>query len=101
MRHSIGPLTLPGTCLSDPPRRRGAPVRRATTVLLTAALTTGGLAALAPPASAADIQPRNLTITVTNLGPEDRTCEIDADLYVPAGATSARPAPALLATNGF
>jgi predicted acyl esterase len=76
-------------------------VRRATTVLLTAALTTGGLAALAPPASAADIQPRNLTITVTNLGPEHRTCKIDADLYVPAGVTSSRPAPALLATNGF
>jgi ABC-2 type transport system ATP-binding protein len=76
-------------------------VRRATTVLLTAALTTGGLAALAPPASAADIVPRNLTVTVTNIGPEHRTCRIDADLYVPAGVTASRRAPALLATNGF
>jgi putative CocE/NonD family hydrolase len=76
-------------------------VRRATTVLLTAALTTGGLAALAPPASATDIQPRDLTITVTNIGPEHRTCRIDADLYIPAGVSSSRPAPALLATNGF
>jgi predicted acyl esterase len=75
-------------------------VRRATTVLLTAALTTGGLAALAPPASA-DIVARDLTITVTNLGPEHRTCRIDADLYVPAGVDAAHPAPALLATNGF
>ena len=71
------------------------------TVLLTAALTTGGIVALAPSASAADIQPRNLTITVTNLGPEHRTCRIDADLYVPAGVSSTRRAPALLATNGF
>nr|WP_275585498.1 CocE/NonD family hydrolase [Blastococcus saxobsidens] len=42
-----------------------------------------------------------MTITVTGLGPEQRTCRIDADLYVPAGATKKRPAPALLTTNGF
>jgi ABC-2 type transport system ATP-binding protein len=76
-------------------------VRRAATVLLSAALTSGGLAALAPPASAADIVPRDLTITVKNLGPEHRTCRIDADLYVPAGVDKAHPAPALLVTNGF
>jgi putative CocE/NonD family hydrolase len=76
-------------------------VRRAATVLLTAALTSGGLAALAPSASAADIVPRDLTITVTGLGPANRTCEIDADLYVPAGVTRSKRAPALLATNGF
>jgi hypothetical protein len=76
-------------------------VRRAATVLLTAALTSGGLATLAPSASAAEIVPRDLTITVTGLGPAGRTCEIDADLYVPAGVTSNHRAPALLATNGF
>ena len=76
-------------------------MRRAATVLLTAALTTGGLIAIATPASAADIVPRDLTITVTHLGPEDRTCHIDADLYVPDGVTAASPAPALLVTNGF
>jgi ABC-2 type transport system ATP-binding protein len=76
-------------------------VRRAATVLLTAALTSGGMAALAPPASAADIVPRDLTITVKNIGPDNRTCKIDADLYVPAGVTSSRRAPALLVTNGF
>jgi ABC-2 type transport system ATP-binding protein len=76
-------------------------VRRATTLLLSTVLTAGGMAALAPPAAAAEITPRNLTITVTHLGPEDRTCEIDADLYIPAGATAARRAPALLVTNGF
>ena len=76
-------------------------MRRAATVLMTAALTSGGLAALAPPASATDIVPRDLTITVTGIGPEGRTCHIDADLYVPAGVDAAHPAPALLATNGF
>jgi ABC-2 type transport system ATP-binding protein len=59
------------------------------------------MAALAPPASAADITAEPLTITVTNLGPEHRTCHIDADLYVPAGVDAAHPAPAILATNGF
>ena len=64
-------------------------MRRAATVLLTAALTSAGLAALASPASAAEIEPVDLTITVTHLGSEDRTCDIDADLYIPAGVSSA------------
>ncbi|TFV87851.1 CocE/NonD family hydrolase [Blastococcus sp. CT_GayMR16] len=76
-------------------------MRRAATVLVTTMLTAGGMAALAPPASATDIAPRDLTITVTNLGSEHRTCRIDADLYVPAGVNASRRAPALLATNGF
>jgi ABC-2 type transport system ATP-binding protein len=76
-------------------------VRRAATVLLTAALTSAGLAAAAPSATAAEITPIDLTITVKHLGPENRTCEIDADLYVPAGVDKQNPAPALLATNGF
>src|SRR4051794_10033525 len=59
------------------------------------------MAALAPAASAAEITPRDLTITVTHLGPENRTCQIDADLYIPAGVDAAHQAPALLATNGF
>ena len=75
-------------------------MRRAATVLLTAALTSAGFAAVAPSA-AADIVARDLTITVTGLGPENRTCQIDADLYVPAGVDKKNPAPALLATNGF
>lgn len=55
----------------------------------------------AAPAVAADITPLDLSITVTGLGPESRTCTIDADLYVPAGVGAAAPAPAILATNGF
>ena len=77
-------------------------MRRTATVLVTTVLTAGGMAALAPSASAtADIKPRDLTITVTDLGPEHRTCHIDADLYVPRGVTRNHPATALLTTNGF
>ncbi|TFV65762.1 UNVERIFIED_ORG: hypothetical protein E4P37_08480 [Bacillus sp. AZ43] len=76
-------------------------MRRAATVLTTAVLTAGTTAALAPGAAAAEIAPRDLTITVTGLGPEQRTCRIDADLYLPPGATADSPVPALLATNGF
>jgi putative CocE/NonD family hydrolase len=75
-------------------------VRRVATVLVTTVLAAGGMAALAPPASA-DILARHLTITVTDLGSEHRTCTIDADLYIPAGVSSAAPGPALLVTNGF
>src|SRR5215204_7017836 len=101
MPHSIRPLTLPAragpTSLDD----EEPPVRRTATALLTAALTSAGTVALAPPAAAADIVPRDLTITVTDLGPEHRTCYIDADLYVPDGVSAANPAPSLLLTNGF
>ena len=76
-------------------------MRRAGTVLVTTMLTAGGMAAPAPPAAAGEILPRDLTITVTGLGPENRTCGIDADLYVPPGVSRRHPAPALLATNGF
>ncbi|MCW2682224.1 MAG: peptidase [Blastococcus sp.] len=77
-------------------------MRRAATVLLTAALTSGALVASAPAATAAgDIVPRDLTITVTGVGPDDQPCTIDADLYVPRGVSAKRPGPALLTTNGF
>jgi predicted acyl esterase len=77
-------------------------VRRVPTAPVSGLLVAGGLAAVAPAASAAtDIVPRDLTITVTNLGPEHRTCHIDADLYIPAGVTAQHRAPAILATNGF
>ncbi len=39
-----------------------------------------------------------LTFTVEAGG---RTCAVDADLYRPAGVDADRPAPAVLATNGF
>ena len=58
-------------------------MRRTATVLLSAALTAGGVVAMAPAASAA-ITARDLSIYVTDLGPEKRDCTIDAELYVPA-----------------
>jgi putative CocE/NonD family hydrolase len=76
-------------------------VRRATAALLSTVLAGGVLTVLAPSAAAGEIVARDLTITVTGLGPEDRTCRIDADLYVPAGVDAGHRAPALLVTNGF
>ena len=55
----------------------------------------------APAAAATEISSRHLTISVTDLGPEHRDCEIAADLYVPAGVTAQHRAPAVLVTNGF
>jgi ABC-2 type transport system ATP-binding protein len=102
MRHSIGPPTLPAHACSARLDDEETPVRRAATVLLTAAMTSGGLAALAPAASATtDIVPRDLTITVTGVGPNGQSCQIDADLYVPRGVSAKKPGPALLTTNGF
>ena len=81
-------------------------MRRIPTVLATGLstglLTTAGVVALAPPATAADLTPQPLTITVTGLGgTENRTCQVDADLYVPPGVSRTDPAPAVLTTNGF
>lgn len=76
-------------------RRTAAALVLGVTSSLTVAIVT------AAPAAAADIVPRDLTITVTGIGPENRTCSVDADLYVPAGVSRLAPAPAILATNGF
>ncbi|WP_158544513.1 CocE/NonD family hydrolase [Blastococcus sp. TBT05-19] len=76
-------------------------MRRVATVLLSSALAAGGLVTLAPAAAATPATVRDLTITVTDLGPEKRTCKIDADLHVPHGVTAENPGPALLVTNGF
>jgi putative CocE/NonD family hydrolase len=101
MRHSLGDLTLPQPARTTRLIDEEPTVRRTAAVLLTTALASGGLGAIAAPASAADIVPEALTITVTNLGAEHQTCQVDADLYIPAGVTSANPAPAILTTNGF
>ncbi|SDG07152.1 CocE/NonD family hydrolase [Klenkia brasiliensis] len=77
-------------------------MRRGTTVLLTAALLgTGAVTAPAGAGVPVEIVPRDLTITVTGLGPEGRTCQVDADLYVPAGVDADHRAAAVLTTNGF
>ncbi len=64
-------------------------------------------AALAAPLALAAPAPAGATtgFTVTPLKftvqAGDRKCVVDADLYRPAGADKARPAPAVLTTNGF
>jgi predicted acyl esterase len=60
-------------------------------------LLTGGPAPAAPPA----VTTTALTVT-THVGPGGaEMCRVDADLYVPASATAARPGPAILTTHGF
>ncbi|MFI9610168.1 CocE/NonD family hydrolase [Streptomyces sp. NPDC052023] len=56
--------------------------------------------ALTAPATAATGQ-YSVTALKFTVQAGGRTCTIDADLYRPAGIGSARPAPAVLATNGF
>ncbi|MEU7292609.1 CocE/NonD family hydrolase [Streptomyces exfoliatus] len=59
----------------------------------------------AAPASGAETDSGTGTYTVTPLRftvrAGGRSCAVDADLYRPAGVDAARPAPAVLATNGF
>lgn len=68
------------------------------------ALLAAVLVALAAPAAApaADgFTGRPLQIDVV-VGPDDDvTCRMEADLYVPDGASASNPVPAILTTNGF
>jgi putative CocE/NonD family hydrolase len=62
-----------------------------------ALLPTAGAASAASPAPTV----RTLHFD-TVVGPNDDThCDVVGDLYTPAGATHANPAPAVLTTNGF
>ena len=91
-------------------RRRALPALFVATALApVAALATGpwtaasaATSAAAPAALQAVEEIPDLTFTVTT-GPADApvTCTVDADLYKPAGASAAAPAPAILTTNGF
>ncbi|MGW3727802.1 CocE/NonD family hydrolase [Streptomyces sp. F001] len=75
-------------------------VSRSRAVLAAAlgAALTAPLALTAPATATGQYTVSALKFTVRAGG---RTCTIDADLYRPAGVNSARPAPAVLATNGF
>ena len=70
-------------------------------VLTATVLSLAGLLAT-PSASAADptITSTELQFDVT-VGPNNKTCLVDADIHVPSTATVAAPAPAVLTTNGF
>ncbi|MEV0636609.1 CocE/NonD family hydrolase [Streptomyces sp. NPDC050619] len=80
---------------------RRVPRFRIPLALLLGATLTAPLALTAPAAATpADGQ---FTVTALKFTVQvgGRTCAIDADLYRPAGADRTRPAPAVLATNGF
>jgi ABC-2 type transport system ATP-binding protein len=72
--------------------------------LATALVAATPLLALTSQAAPPAYTVKALTFTVT-VAPEGAlgitSCVVDADLYTPAGASKAHPAPAILATNGF
>src|SRR4051812_11471051 len=55
----------------------------------------------AAPAQAADYDIKTLRFDVVTGPANDTHCDIVGDLYRPASATKANPAPAILTTNGF
>jgi predicted acyl esterase len=74
--------------------------------LAAAGLLVAGLVApvlTGAPAHGAPVDVATKAITVsTHVGPgKAQACDVEADLYVPATATAARPAPAILTTHGF
>jgi putative CocE/NonD family hydrolase len=78
--------------------RRVPRFRAALAAALCAALSTS-LGPAADPAAASG--PYTVTALTFTVRAGDRTCTVDADLYRPAGADRAHPAPAVLTTNGF
>ncbi|MGW2917464.1 CocE/NonD family hydrolase [Streptomyces angustmyceticus] len=67
--------------------------------LLAGSALLAPLAATGPAVAAAD--PYTVTALKVTVRAGDRTCAVDADVYRPAGADAAHPAPAVLTTNGF
>ncbi|MFV0132765.1 CocE/NonD family hydrolase [Streptomyces sp. HMX87] len=78
------------------PRR--LPRCRAPLAFALGAALTAPLAVTAPAAATGQYTVTPLKFTVDAGG---RTCTVDADLYRPTDADASRPAPAVLATNGF
>ncbi len=67
-----------------------------------AALAAAVVAFMVPAsAHAADFSKQALRFSVLVGADHGTPCTVDADLYTPAGASKARPVPAVLATNGF
>lgn len=65
------------------------------------ALTTLGLAFGATPAVAETVSVKTLHFSTVTGPNDDVRCDVVGDLYRPASATRANPAPAILTTNGF
>ncbi|MER7621950.1 CocE/NonD family hydrolase [Streptomyces sp. NPDC126503] len=97
--------------------RRAVPRSRKALAWVAAATALAAPLALAAPASGAApgsraatgasgtaaVEPAPYTVTPLRFTVRagDRNCSVDADLYRPAGVDATRPAPAVLATNGF
>ncbi|MEV5882081.1 CocE/NonD family hydrolase [Streptomyces sp. NPDC052020] len=77
-------------------RRTRGPLALALGAALAAPLALAAPAPAAPATAAYTVTPVRFTVRAG-----DRTCAVDADLYRPAGVDRVRPAPAVLATNGF
>ncbi|MFK4252119.1 CocE/NonD family hydrolase [Streptomyces angustmyceticus] len=75
------------------------PLLRRSLALLAGSALLAPLAATGPAVAAAD--PYTVTALKVTVRAGDRTCTVDADVYRPAGAGAAHPAPAVLTTNGF
>ncbi|MFI8962243.1 CocE/NonD family hydrolase [Streptomyces sp. NPDC053493] len=77
--------------------------RKAVRALVAGAVLAAPLAATAAPAQAAAATAGTYTVTPLRFTVQagGRSCVIDADLYRPDGVDADRPAPAVLATNGF
>src|SRR4051794_31394580 len=70
-------------------------------MLLSLAIAAAALGALPVGAGAQAFSVKTLHFD-TIVGPSNDThCDVVGDLYTPAGATHANPAPAVLTTNGF
>ena len=86
---------------------RTRPAAALTTVALTgalaaaAALGSGGAASAATTDTTPGYSVTAISVPVT-VGPHnDQHCTVDADLYLPDGASASHPVPAILTTNGF
>ncbi|MGW7576226.1 CocE/NonD family hydrolase [Streptomyces sp. NPDC054765] len=75
------------------------PVLRRFLALLAGSALAAPLVLTAPAGAAAD--PYTVTALKVTVRAGDRTCTLDTDVYRPAGADAAHPAPAVLTTNGF
>lgn len=76
------------------------PVRRMSLTLLAGCALLAPFA-LSPPVPVAAAGPYTVTALKVTVRAGDRDCVLDTDLYRPAGADAAHPAPAVLTTNGF
>jgi predicted acyl esterase len=81
---------------------------RALTCLVAAALAATGVSVMAGGSASAattDTTPGYSLTAITvpvKVGPNnDQACTVDADLYLPDGASAAHPVPAILTTHGF